>query len=147
MLINQNCFQQNNTKLLLDKTVKIFRYIVLPIYWAILTYMLLKHGTENKEYFFMLPGIDKLLHFSIFIFLGWCIKAAFPKLNITTYILYNIAYAAITEILQELMQLGRSMELFDFIVDLLGSFVAYYSFPFFQKIIQIIFRYFRISNS
>ena len=146
MLINQNCFQQNNIKLLLDKTIKIYRFLVLPIYWAILTYMLLKPGVENKEYLFMLPGVDKLLHFSIFIFLGWCFKGAFPSLSFTPYILYGVIYAAVTEILQEIMHLGRSMEIFDFVVDVLGLLVANYSFTFFSKFIHTVFVFFKISN-
>jgi hypothetical protein len=70
----------------LDKISKIFR-IVLPIYWAILTYMLLKPGVENQEYWFMFSGIDKIIHLSIFAFLGLSFSAAFPKPNFPyTYI-------------------------------------------------------------
>jgi hypothetical protein len=43
----------------LDKISKIFSKI-LPIYWAFLTYMLLKPGEENHEYWFMFSGIDKI---------------------------------------------------------------------------------------
>ena len=48
MQLFQNFFQQNNTKNLLDKISKLFKKI-LPIYWAFLTYMLLKPGVENME--------------------------------------------------------------------------------------------------
>lgn len=115
---------QKNTKLQLDKTSKIFSKI-LPIYWAFLTYMLLKPGTENKEYWFMFSGIDKIIHISIFILLGFVFKAAFPKISFSFFIQIMLSYAFLTEILQEEMQLGRSMETLDLLADTLGVIIGY----------------------
>jgi VanZ family protein len=114
----------------LDKISKIFR-IVLPIYWAILTYMLLKPGVENQEYWFMFSGIDKIIHLSIFAFLGLSFSAAFPKTQFSIYIYIMLIYAFLTEILQEEMHLGRSMETLDIIADTIGVFIGYF---FFKKI-------------
>ncbi|WP_300672018.1 VanZ family protein [Soonwooa sp.] len=96
----------------------------MPIYWAFLTYMLLRPGLENKEYSFMFPGFDKVLHFSIFGFLGFCLLVSFPNLKRSTYLLIGFAYALLTEILQETMGFGRSLEVLDVVADMLGFSLA-----------------------
>ena len=106
--------------------LKTYSKILLPIYWAFLTYMLLRPGTENKEYFFMVPNLDKLIHFSIFFFLGFLFRIRFPKISLYQYLLILIVYALLTEIFQHIMQLGRSLEILDAIADTLGIFLAYY---------------------
>lgn len=123
--ISQNCFLQKNTRLSLDKISKIFSKI-LPIYWAFLTYMLLKPGQENQEYWFMFNGIDKVLHLSIFAVLGFCFMATFPRIKFSYYIQIMLIYAFLTEILQEEMGLGRSMENLDIVADTIGSLLGYY---------------------
>ncbi|WP_124642249.1 MULTISPECIES: VanZ family protein [Amniculibacterium] len=97
----------------------------MPIYWAFLTYMLLKPGTENQEYFFMFSGVDKVLHLSIFIVLGVFYLLAFPKTKTTPYFLIMLFYALLTEFLQYYMDLGRQAEFLDIIADLLGTGIAY----------------------
>jgi len=109
----------------LDKISKIFSKI-LPIYWAFLTYMLLKPGEENHEYWFMFNGIDKLLHFSIFAALGFCFMSAFPKIKFYYFIQIILIYAFLTEILQEEMGLGRSMETLDIVADTVGCLLGYF---------------------
>ena len=125
MLIIQNCFLQKNTKLSLDSISKIFSRI-LPIYWAFLTYMLLRPGEENHEYWFMFSGIDKVLHLSIFAALGFCFMAAFPKIRFYYFIQIILIYAFLTEILQNEMGLGRSMEALDIVADMIGCLMGYY---------------------
>ena len=100
----------------------------MPIYWAILTYMLLKPGEENHEYWFMFNGIDKIIHLSIFAFLGFSYKAAFPKSSFSIFIYIMLIYAFLTEILQEEMHLGRSMEFYDIIADTTGVLLGFYLF-------------------
>lgn len=106
----------------------------MPIYWAFLTYMLLRPGFENQEYSFMFPGFDKLLHFSIFGFLGFCILVSFPKINRSTFFLIGLSYALITEILQELMKLGRSLEILDVIADMIGFALGIIVFKCFKRV-------------
>jgi len=125
VLIIQNCFLQKNTKLSLDSISKIFSRI-LPIYWAFLTYMLLRPGEENHEYWFMFSGIDKVLHLSIFAALGFCFMAAFPKIRFYYFIQIILIYAFLTEILQNEMGLGRSMEALDIVADMIGCLMGYY---------------------
>nr|WP_084680354.1 VanZ family protein [Chryseobacterium luteum] len=108
----------------MDKVSKIFSKI-LPIYWAFLTYMLLRPGEENHEYWFMFNGIDKVLHLSIFAMLGFCFIATFPKIKFSYFFQIILIYAFLTEILQEEMGLGRSMESLDIVADTIGCLVGY----------------------
>ena len=117
----------------MDKISKIFSKI-LPIYWAFLTYMLLKPGVENKEYWFMFSGIDKLLHLSIFALLGFTFMAAFPKTKFLTFLYIMLIYAFLTEILQDAMQLGRSMESLDIVADTIGVLAGYYIYSVIKKL-------------
>ncbi|WP_262713561.1 VanZ family protein [Chryseobacterium sp. SN22] len=105
----------------------------MPIYWAFLTYMLLKPGEENYEYPFMFNGIDKVLHLSIFAALGFCFIAAFPRIRFSYYIQIILIYAFLTEILQEEMGLGRSMETLDVVADAIGCLIGYYTYKLFIK--------------
>lgn len=130
--INQNYFLQKIIKQSLDKISKIFSKI-LPIYWAFLTYMLLKPGEENHEYWFMFNGIDKVLHVSIFAALGFSFIAAFPKIKFSYFFQIILIYAFLTEILQEEMGLGRSMETLDIIADTVGCLIGYYTYRFLTK--------------
>jgi cation transport ATPase len=86
--------------------------------------MLLKPGEENHEYWFMFNGIDKILHLSIFAFLGFSYKAAFPKSSFSIFIYIMLIYAFLTEILQEEMKLGRTMEFLDIIADVFGVLLS-----------------------
>ncbi len=122
--ISPNCFLLKNTRKSLDKISNIFIKI-LPIYWAFLTYMLLRPGEENHEYWFMFNGIDKVLHLSIFAALGFCLIAAFPKIRFSYFIQVILIYAFLTEILQEEMGLGRSMETLDVVADAIGCLIGY----------------------
>jgi VanZ family protein len=88
--------------------------------------MLLKPGEENHEYWFMFSGIDKVLHISIFAMLGFCFMATFPKIRFSYFFQIILIYAFLTEILQEEMGLGRSMESLDIVADVIGCLLGYY---------------------
>lgn len=117
----------SNTRNLLDKISKIFTKI-LPIYWAFLTFMLLKPGVENLEYPFMFDGIDKILHLTIFAMLGFCFVAAFPKVKFIYFFQIMLGYSILTEILQDEMGWGRSLEVLDLVADTAGILLGYYLF-------------------
>ena len=124
MQISQNFFLLKNIRQHLDKISNIFSKI-LPIYWAFLTYMLLGPGTENKEYWFMFPGLDKIIHISIFMLLAFCFMAALPRIKFSVFIQVMLIYAFLTEILQLEMGFGRSLEFFDIIADTAGVLLGY----------------------
>ena len=123
----QNYYQRNNTRRLLDKISKLFRKI-LPIYWAFLTYMLLRPGIEGIDLPFMFSGIDKILHLFIFAMLGFSFMAAFPRILFLYFFQIMLAYGLLTEILQDEMQLGRSLETLDLVADIFGVLLGYFFF-------------------
>ena len=125
-----NFSRPKNIRLHLDRISRIFIKI-LPIYWAFLTYMLLKPGTESRDYWFIFEGIDKMIHVSTFILLGFSFMAAFPKIRFVVFIQVMLIYALLTELLQEEMLLGRSLEIFDLFADTVGVLLGYFLF---QKI-------------
>lgn len=110
--------------------------MILPIYWAFLTFMLLKPGVENVEYAFMFEGIDKILHLCIFTFLGFSFAASFPKIKFAYFIQIMMIYAILTEILQEEMHLGRSLEFLYLVADTFGVLIGYFIFKKLQRTIQ-----------
>lgn len=90
--------------------------------------MLLKPGVENQEYPFMFEGIDKVLHLSIFALLGFCFMATFPKIKFIYYIQIMLIYSILTEILQDEMGFGRSIEALDLVADTIGVIIGYFAF-------------------
>ena len=88
--------------------------------------MLLKPGVENVEYAFMFEGIDKILHLAIFTFLGFVFMLMFPKIKFIYFIQVMIIYALLTEILQDEMRLGRSLEGLDLVADVIGVLLGYF---------------------
>lgn len=97
----------------------------MPIYWAFLTYMLLRPGAETRDYWFMFSGIDKVIHIAIFMLLGFTFSVAFPKLKFVWFLNIMLIYAFLTEILQREMNLGRTAEILDIVADILGVIMGY----------------------
>lgn len=97
--------------------------------------MLLKPGVENLEYPFMFEGIDKVLHLSIFTFLGFTFMATFPKIKFFYFIQIMMLYGMLTEILQDEMHWGRSLEFLDLIADMVGVLIGYFIFKKFERTI------------
>ena len=96
--------------------------------------MLLKPGVENQEFPFMFEGIDKVLHLSIFALLGFCFMATFPKIKFIYYIQIMLIYSILTEILQDEMGFGRSLETLDLVADTLGVLIGYFAFTQLKRI-------------
>lgn len=80
------------------------------------------------EYPFMFNGIDKVLHLCIFMLLGFSFMCAFPKIKFLTFIQIMLIYGMATEILQDEMELGRSLEGLDLVADTIGVLVGYFVF-------------------
>ena len=76
----------------------------------------------------MFEGIDKVLHLSIFALLGFCFMATFPKIKFIHYIQIMLIYSILTEILQDEMGFGRSIEALDLVADTIGVIIGYFAF-------------------
>ncbi|MGP1500717.1 MAG: VanZ family protein [Bergeyella cardium] len=98
----------------------------LPIYWAFLTYMLLRPAKQIPHSLFVFHGVDKVLHFLIFTLLGFLFRLRFPQQSFIKFILILFSYALITEILQGIMNLGRSMEALDLLMNTLGIISGFF---------------------
>lgn len=97
--------------------------------------MLLRPGVENLEYSWMFPGIDKMVHLSIFAFLAFCFLAAYPKIRFIYFIQIMMIYGMVTEILQDEMNWGRSLEGLDLVADITGVLIGYLIFKKSHRII------------
>ena len=97
--------------------------------------MLLKPGVENVEFPFMLDGIDKILHFGIFALLGFTFMAAFPRIKSLYFVQIMAIYGFLTEIMQDEMNFGRSLEALDVLADLIGVLIGYIIFKKLQRTI------------
>lgn len=60
--------------------------------------------------------------------LGFCFMAAFPKIKFSYFFQIILIYAFLTEILQEEMGLGRSMETLDVVADAIGCLIGYFTY-------------------
>ncbi|HFK5568059.1 TPA: VanZ family protein [Elizabethkingia anophelis] len=108
----------------------------MPIYWAFLTYLLLKPGSEEGEHYFLFPHFDKVGHAGVFFGLGFLLISAFPKLKFITYIQIMLCFGFLTEILQDEMHLGRAMEGLDVVADTVGALIGYLVYQFLFRKLQ-----------
>lgn len=109
----------------------------MPIYWAFLTYMLLKSGQDLPQISFLemlnFAEVDKVIHVGIFVMLAFLLKLNFPRMSFLLFIIITFLYSVLTEVLQEYMALGRSMELYDLFADIFGLLIGYFSAQFLLK--------------
>ena len=101
----------------------------MPIYWAFLTYMLLRPGEVNREkHWFEFHNLDKIVHFLIFVVLGFCYKVAFFRQKKWLFVVVMFVYGLFTEVAQGLMNMGRTMDFYDLFADMLGAVFGYFLF-------------------
>lgn len=77
--------------------------------------------------------MDKVVHFIAFALLGFCYAVAFPKQRWWIFLGIMTAYALLTEVLQEIMAMGRTMDILDFGADILGGLVGFLGRIFYRK--------------
>ncbi|WKS94875.1 VanZ family protein [Riemerella columbina] len=112
--------------MLLVNSPKLFRKI-LPIYWAFLTYILLRPTSgEILDHWFIFSEIDKIAHFLTFFLLGALLRLAYPSQKFSRYIMIILIYGLLTEILQDELAFGRTLDALDLLADTLGGGLAYY---------------------
>ena len=84
----------------------------------------------------MFLGIDKLIHLCIFAFLGFSILMSLKSIKFYQFIIIVFIYGLGTEVLQEVMHMGRSFELLDILADLIGSSLGFLVYKWALKILK-----------
>ncbi len=97
----------------------------MPIYWAFLTYILLKPMRDRPPNWIQFEGADKLVHILLFVFLGFLFCVRFSKITFLRFIIIMFIYGFSTEILQKIMNFGRAFEWIDLCADILGVTIGY----------------------
>src|SRR5690606_37697237 len=92
---------------------------VLPIYWAFLTFMLLRSSVKVDP-ISPFQGVDKVVHFGIFTVLSFCFMAALPRLRFSVSLLILLVYALLTVVFERKIKNGRIFEILDIIADTSG---------------------------
>jgi|GEM_PF-5742005 len=103
--------------------IKVFTYI----YFLIITYLFLIPGGVTPPPFW---GFDKVIHVLFFFFLTILIKFAFKEKFTNSksfWVILLISYAILIEVLQYLMNLGRSFSVLDIMADVIGFSIVIYS--------------------
>jgi len=94
------------------------------IYYLFISYLFLKPTGNIRAPFW---GFDKLVHITFFAILTILLKLSFKqnfKNQEKLWIIFLFIYATTIEILQYLMQLGRTFSVFDIMADLVGVYIA-----------------------
>ena len=98
----------------------------MPIYWALLTYSLLRPSIEEAQGWFLFPHVDKFFHFVFFLILGALLKFSYPNMRFYLFILLLLGYAILTEILQDMLNTGRTGDVYDLIADAIGILAGFW---------------------
>lgn len=104
----------------------------MPIYWAFLTFMLLRPAAD-QHLPFSFDGGDKVIHVGIFIALGMLFRLALPRWDSISSFSLLLGYSIITEILQGEMHLGRSEEALDLVADMAGILIGFFLATYVRK--------------
>lgn len=107
--------------------------IALSIYWVVLTFLLLKPAKLEAEPWYIFPNVDKVIHLSVFALLAFLFLLVFSKIKFSVFIQIMLIYAFITEIMQEIMKMGRSLETLDVLADFIGLCLGFYIYKFLSK--------------
>ena len=90
----------------------------------------------QQDAWYIFDGVDKLVHLSVFAFLGFLLMIVFPRTKFIVFIQIMLIYTFATEILQDEMQLGRSLEVLDAVADTIGVCIGYYIYKITAKILN-----------
>jgi VanZ family protein len=95
---------------------------------------------------FGIPGIDKVVHLLIFMFLEWLllfdsgiIRISGNNQKILKVSMAAFGFAVLTELMQRYLISSRHGDIDDLIVDLIGIFIALLTYSVFYKIIGRLF--------
>lgn len=89
--------------------------------------------SDLVDFFSRFANIDKIVHISIFAFLGFTFRLSFPKQMFVVFIQIMLCYALLTEIMQDEIGLGRTLEFYDLICNIVGVLLGYIASKVFFK--------------
>ena len=126
-------------------------YIKLAVWIAVIAYLCfssgdrinnLKINTIIPEW--IIPHIDKIVHFVMFFVLAFLIKSLYWQKTIEfrayyVFLVAGVAYAAITELVQYYFIYMRSGDVFDFLCDLTGMTISVFLFPYWPRFVKWFF--------
>ena len=76
---------------------------------------------EREKHWFEFHNLDKIVHFLIFVVLGFCYRVAFFKQKKRFFVVVMFIYALFKEVAQGLMNMGRTMDFYDLLADMMGA--------------------------
>ena len=117
------------------KQLKKYTFLILLSYLIFLTYMLLRPASSLPKDFVLFEGADKIVHCCIFAVLSFLVRMSFPKINFWLFLTILFFYGIITEIVQELSNMVRSGDILDLLADIIGIFIGWFIYIFFNKFI------------
>jgi VanZ family protein len=117
------------------------------LWFFIISILLFIPGSKlPKQEIFQIPGLDKIIHFGLFLILEWLLlfDSAIKKSNdnpieVLKISLTAVGFAVLTELIQRYLISERMGDINDLDMDLIGMFVGVLSYPIFYRIINRFF--------
>lgn len=113
--------------------------IKLVLWTLFVSYLCLSPATQLPEIGWLsIPHFDKVMHFCMFFGCGFLTYSLYVKQGVTrsqymSILVAILVYAAVIEVVQQLYILGRSGDIFDWLCDAAGLFVAVGTFGILPK--------------
>jgi VanZ family protein len=117
------------------------------LWFFIISILLFIPGSKlPKQEIFQIPGLDKIIHFGLFLILEWLLlfdsaikKANDNLIDVLKISLTAVVFAVLTELIQRYLISERIGDINDLCMDLIGLFVGVLSYPIFYRIISRFF--------
>lgn len=110
---------------------QLLNWMVFFIYFVVLTYLSVMQTSDLQLSFFSFPHADKLVHFvfyfilTMLLFRGIYLSFSSPlNIKVIVSVLLAVIYGGIIELAQEYVVGGRTADIFDFLVNILGAVVG-----------------------
>ena len=122
------------------KLLVVKKYYKIVIWTIIIAYLCFSPASSYKSVNINIPHLDKAVHFVMFFIAGYLLgnlrEYNLKNKNIWAFIIFYSIYAAFTEYIQYTYISSRSGSIFDFIFDVLGLFVGFYSYKLTPNVIR-----------
>ncbi|HBS85380.1 MAG: hypothetical protein A2W91_16360 [Bacteroidetes bacterium GWF2_38_335] len=118
------------------------KYFLKTIIWVLVIFILssVSGDTADDISFIDIPHFDKMAHFAMYFVLSLLMMNAFSKMNrrVKDKAIYTILagafYGGLMEVMQEYVFVKRSMDIYDFAVNLIGTIMAVVLYRFISRL-------------